>query len=472
MVAYTTIEKRPPLRKKIEINPCFPFIVSGSLKIIQEYHNKYDGIDRHLESIPEILDAFHKDIRHFGENGGRDSKYSSEQFLRMTIVKCTELASLRDTVIRVNDSDFLRNFSRIGMGDVPNFTLLGEAIKCVKPKTWETINKLLFDHAKEGERITSDSLRLDSTVCESNIHYPTDAYLLWDGFRVLSRLMTQVRVTDRKLSCGNRFHDKKVKALFTYISTHCSKKNKSTIRTVNKKMRKLIGRVDEIVETAKHFTENAQRILSRGSIESFGLLQEIQRMIPLVEQVAFQSRRAWINKETVPAAERIFSIFEEHTELHKRGKAHKPIEFGHLVTLGQTQEKFISYYMVEEQSRHDTVHKDEAIEDHKKKFGTYPKQFAADKNYHVSPEDTLEWEKEIDVYAVGKKGRRDEEETDREHSVAFRSAQRFRAGSEGSISVLKRAFGLKRCLNRGFKSFAATIGCLVFCHNLVLLAVT
>jgi len=82
------------------------------------------------------------------------------------------------------------------------------------------------------------------------------------------------------------------------------------------------------------------------------------------------------------------------------------------------------------------------------------------------------WEKEIDVYSVGKKGRRDAEETERDHSDAFRAAQRFRAGSEGSISVFKRAFGLKRCLNRGFKSFAATIGCLVFCHNLVLLAVT
>lgn len=471
MVAYTTIEKRLPLRKKIEINPCFSFNITGSLKIIQEYHGKYDGIDHTLDNIPEILDAFHKDIRHFGENGGRDSKYSSEQFLRMTIVKCTELASLRDTIIRVNDSDFLRNFCKIGMGDVPNFTLFGEAIKCVKPKTWDIINKMLFDHAKEGKRITSDSLRLDSTVCESNIHYPTDAHLLWDGFRVLGRLMTQVKDMDRRLSCGNRFHDKKVKALYTYISTHCSKKNKSTIRTVNKKMLKLIECVERIVETANNFTENAQRKLS-GGIESFGLLQEIKRMIPLVEQVVFQSRRAWINEEKVPAAERIFSIFEDHTELHKRGKSRQPIEFGHLVTLGQTQEKFISYYMVEEQSRHDTVHKDEAIEDHKKKFGSYPKRFAADKNYHVSPEDTQEWEKEIDVYSVGKKGRRDDEETKREHSEAFRSAQRFRAGSEGSISVLKRAFGLKRCLNRGFKSFAATIGCLVFCHNLVLLAVT
>ena len=85
-------------------------------------------------------------------------------------------------------------------------------------------------------------------------------------------------------------------------------------------------------------------------------------------------------------------------------------------------------------------------------------------------EDTREWEKEIEIYAVGKKGRRNSDEEHREHTEEFRLAQQVRAGCEGSISVLKRAFGLKRVLNRGFKSFAAAIGCLVFCHNLVLLA--
>ena len=193
-------------------------------------------------------------------------------------------------------------------------------------------------------------------------------------------------------------------------------------------------------------------------------------MIPKVAHVALQSRRAWINGETVPAAERIFSIFEEHTELLMRGKTRKPIEFGHLVTLGQTQEKFISFYSVEERSRHDSVYKDEVLADHRKQFESYPNRFTADKNYHVSMEDTREWEKEIEIYAVGKKGRRNIDEEHREHTEEFRLAQQVRAGCEGSISVLKRAFGLKRVLNRGFKSFAAAIGCLVFCHNLVLLA--
>ena len=376
----------------------------------------------------------------------------------------------RKTIIRVTDSDFLRNFCRIGFGEVPSFTFFCEALKCIKPETLNAMNTLLLQYGKDKNLVSGKSLRVDSTVSESNIHYPTDAHLLWDGYRVLARLMTKAKKADWRLDCGNRYHTRKTKSLFTFVSTHGGKKNKSTKRKVDKKMRTLVERVDGIVENARRFSKHADTV-GCNSLTAYGLVGEIERMIPKVAHVALQARRAWINGEKVPAVERIFSIFEDHTELLMRGKTRQPIEFGHLVTLGQTQEKFISYYTVEERSRHDSVYKDEVLEDHKKKFESYPERFTADKNYHVSMEDTRRWEKEIDLYAVGKKGNRSIDEEHREHTEEFRLAQRFRAGCEGSISVLKRAFGLKRVLNRSFKSFAAAIGCLVFCHNLVLLAV-
>ena len=78
-------------------------------------------------------------------------------------------------------------------------------------------------------------------------------------------------------------------------------------------------------------------------------------------------------------------------------------------------------------------------------------------------------EEDIDVVSICKKGRRNREEQERESDGLFKDAQRFRAGIEGTISVLKRAFNLFRCLFRGFKNYAASVGCAVFCHNLVLL---
>lgn len=107
---------------------------------------------------------------------------------------------------------------------------------------------------------------------------------------------------------------------------------------------------------------------------------------------------------------------------------------------------------------------------HKENFSKYRDKFTADKNYHVSTEDSTDLNEKVPVYAEGKKGRRNEEEYDYEHSEEFIAMQKFRAGVEGTISVLKRAFGLRRCLNKGFKSFEAFVGCAVFCHNAVLLS--
>ncbi|MFH0919126.1 MAG: transposase [Fibrobacterota bacterium] len=197
-------------------------------------------------------------------------------------------------------------------------------------------------------------------------------------------------------------------------------------------------------------------------------VSELTTMLPRMECVVACAQKA-NSGVTVPASERIFSIFEPHTELLMRGKAHKPVEFGLMVSIGQTAEKFISFDRIEAKSQHDIQMGDEALKEHKKQFGEYPQEFAADKNYYGGQEHAAKWRERIRVYSVGKKGRRDVVETKREHGAMFRMLQQFRAGCEGSISTLKRVFGLCRCLYKGFNSFASSVGCTVFSHNLVVL---
>lgn len=456
------------MRMKIDISPTFPLTVAScELKVVSDYQQKYDRISELLEANPRVLDAFHGDLRNWGSDDGRVSSYSSEQFLRMLIARCLEGLSFRDVVVRVSDSAILRNFTRLFSGNVMNFTVLNTAFKLVSPTTWDKIGNILFGYALREGKICGDRFRLDSTVCESNIHYPTDASLLWDSFRTAERLMAQCREADGRLDMGNRFHVAKIKRLYTFIATHCSQKKRGTQRKVRASTRALINRTEWVCGVSGDFIVHGETLPL--SIEAFALLTELKRVLPLMEHVVLQARRAF-NGETVPASERVFSIFEPHTELLMRGKAHKPVEFGHMVSIGQTGEKFISFFRVEETSRHDRIIGDEAREDHKKKFGSYPSEFTADKNYYGGPEHTEKWEERIKVYSVGKKGKRNEQETEREHSYLFKLLQKFRAGCEGSISVLKRVFGLRRCLNRGFTSFASAIGCLVFCHNLVVLS--
>ena len=107
---------------------------------------------------------------------------------------------------------------------------------------------------------------------------------------------------------------------------------------------------------------------------------------------------------------------------------------------------------------------------HKRFFGAYPESFAADKGFHESVEKTGELESHVKLVCIPKKGKRNITETLKEHSPEYLEAQKFRAGSEGSISTLKRAFGMRRCLLRTFNTFAASMGCIVFCYNLVLLS--
>ena len=95
-----------------------------------------------------------------------------------------------------------------------------------------------------------------------------------------------------------------------------------------------------------------------------------------------------------------------------------------------------------------------------------------DKGFYESREQIENLSRKIDTVSICKKGRRTEKEDRRESAGNFKAGQRFRAGIEGTISVLKRAFKLGRCFFKGFKNFASSVGCAVFCHNLVMLAQT
>ena len=182
-----------------------------------------------------------------------------------------------------------------------------------------------------------------------------------------------------------------------------------------------------------------------------------------------QADRRVLKGETVPPDEKLYSLFEEHTELIVRGKAGKPIEFGHKILVAQTGEKFIHHYAVMEKKIEDKELLKPAVKVHKKLFGAYPDVLSTDKGFYESMQQIEGLEEKIPVVSIAKKGRRTQAEYERESSDAFIDGQRFRAGCEGSISILKRAFKLGKCFFRGFKNYAASVGFAVLCHNLVLL---
>jgi IS5 family transposase len=369
-----------------------------------------------------------------------------------------EGTSLRDTVVRLAHSTFLQHFVRLGVRRVMDFTLLDKCFKLIQPETWKRLNDGLRDYAVEQGQLDPSRLRVDTTVVEANIHWPTDSSLLWDSWRTLYRLFEAVREICPS-AVAKRFHSGKVKKIHLFITRYARSPSKRRQRNVRKHKRKLLVQVERIVEVAWDFVKKTKT--EENSPLAF-LTQQIADFLPKIRKVLAVAQRAWIGEETVPAKDRIFSIFEDHVELIKRGRRHKPVEFGHMVLLGQSREKFITQYDVMEKRIPDSQLGDQILEEHEAAFGSPPDELAGDKGFRGKPELMERLRRKVKVVAIPERLKDWADAT-------MVGLQHFRAGIEGSISVLKRAFGLLRCQYRGFKSFQCLVGLGVFCHNLVTL---
>lgn len=438
---------------------------SSSVKVVVAYRAKYRRIGELLEANARVVSLAHKDLGRLlsASEQGRKSRYSSEEILRTLIVMFVEQDSYRDAVIRIENSEFLRGFVGLGFKPMMDFSFLSKAFGVLSAETWEAINGVVGRYARDEECITGEKMRVDTTVYETNIHYPSDSSLLWDSFRTLARLLKQYREEMAVLGLDHRFHVKKVKKLAYFISRNSGSKNRSKQRRVKSVYRTLVERVQWIRDVAQTAIRELNGVFDCD-------LRELQHYIPIVEKIIHQTEKRVFEGVQLPADQKVYSLFEEHTELLQRGKAGKPVEFGHKVLVAQSGEKFITHYRVLPQRREDKDLLDETLRAHKRLFGRTPEVLAADKGFYESRERLQALAGNIETVSICKKGRRTAVEEKREHTEAFQEGQRFRAGVEGSISVLKRAFKLHRCLFKGFKNLAASVGCAVFCHNLVLLA--
>jgi IS5 family transposase len=438
---------------------------SSPTKVVAAYRKNYAAVNELLLANPAVLDLVHADFCRWlsTSEAGREGRYTSEEILRSLVVMFVEQDSYRDVVVRIENSDFLRSF--VGFGffkPMMDFSFLGKAFAALSEETWQAVNRALGQYAKEEEWITGEKLRTDTTAYEANIHYPTDSSLLWDSYRVLCRTLRRVQQELPALGMKHRYHDKKVKKLAFFIARNAKSTSKRSQRKVKSTYRALIGRVRWITEVSK----DVQQRLCLAFYDA----PELEQYTPIAERIIDQAERRIFDGEVVPAEEKVYSLFEEHTELLKRGKAGKAVEFGHKVLIAQTGEKFISHYRVMPKREEDKDLLDETLDAHRGLFGHAPDTLAADKGFYESVKQLKKLEKEIATVSICKKGRRTKAEEAREHGEAFQAGQCFRAGVEGSLSVLKRAFKLNRCLFKGYKHFATSVGCAVFCHNLMLLA--
>lgn len=431
---------------------------------VRDYRHDYKMLSEILDDRPDILDAVHGDLERLSQATsprGRKPIFTSENLFRAVLVMQREGLDYRQASIRIAESETLQRFCRLLKKPTLDFTLLNKAFGAIQPETWERINHLLALSAVDEEAVSLDHVRTDTTVTECNIHWPTDSSLLWDVYRVATREMAAGRELD-PLSCPWRFHPKKIKKLYFFVTRYSKSTSKKRLRKVQQDLKTLIVRVEKVLENVEQFVASAARS-TRVELAAIG--QSLTDRLPVMHQVTRVARRRVFDGEKVPNADKVFSIFEAHTELIKRGRRGKPVEFGHKVLLTQSKEKFITDYVVLEKNRTDDELLPVVLERHAERYGRPPESVAADKGFCPNEDAYEELEEQVDYLGVPRRTR--------DFGDAMMAVwQQWRAGIEGSISCLKRAFRLARCCFRGFKNFVSAIGSAVFCHNLTILAKT
>ncbi len=467
---------RPKINTQSEMN-----FQPSDLEITREYYRKYEAISGMLDKNPAIVDAIHADLTEAleaagAENGcGGEFKCTSDTVLRILLCQIIEGLSLRHVIIRIDDSNYLRFFVRVFNSAMIDFTTFCTLKNYIKPDTWKDVNELLARAAVDAELIDGQQLRLDTTAVETNIHWPSDSSLLWDSYRTLARYIEQVRAIEPAAVGDRRLSTRKAKKLQQKIARTASK-SAAAREMLETLYTKLIRLVEGIVDWSAEVAGALVRDLARDGYHPLEqaartfLVEQIRHYRGLAKRVVDQARRRVIHKEAVPNEEKIFSIFEPHTELLIRGKSGKPVEFGHMIQIQQVDGKFITDYDVFERKPTETRLVQPAIESHRRLFGKYPDTLAADKGYYENMDQIDGLREKIAVVGIAKKGKRTEEQMQRESDPAFRHAQRFRAGVEGTISFLKRVLGLFRCNNKGWEHYVATVGATILAHNLLILA--
>ena len=382
---------------------------------------------------------------------------SADQALRAAILKQMNTWSYDELSFHLADSSTYRAFCGIGCFDLaPCRSTLQRSIKAIREETWQAIHRILLGYAKAQGVEDGRKVRVDATVTETNIHPPTDSSLLWDAVRVLTRLVAQAH---REFG-ADRFPSRARRAKRRALGV-LNAKNGRKRTTAYRDLLKVTH------ETVAHAETAAVQLDAVPSVMAWLHAQEIRRFIVRAHAVIDQTERRVLHGEEVPAEEKIFSIFEDHTDIIIKDR--RDTHYGHKLTLTSGASGLILDWVVEDGNPADSTLSTRMLERQIQIYGRPPRQAAFDGGY--ASKDNLKAAKTLGVQDVSFSKKRGLEVLDMVRSTwVYRRLRNFRAGIEGWISFLKRCFGLERCSWRGWDGFARYVGASIVAANLLTLA--
>jgi IS5 family transposase len=392
----------------------------------------------------------------------------AEVVIRMLMLKHLFDWSYDDLEREVRANLVYRAFTRIDAGEVPDAKTILKIAGALGPEVIEQWHRQVIEIAKRAGVTHGRRFRIDTTVVATNVHYPTDSTLLQDGVRVLTRTMQRAsralgdargRIRNRlrsvtRLVLRIAYQARSPKTRPAFVQSY--RKLMATTRAVVRDAGTMVRRLGQRLQSASRQT---QPMLARAQ-------RRLQQMRPLVQRVLAQTRARVVGGDTrVP--DKVLSLFETHTETIRKGKIATPNEFGKLVTIQESEHQIVTAYEVHQRRPADVTLWAAALDRHQTIFGRAPDLAAGDRGFSSAANEHAATVRGVRRVVLPRRGPKSPARRAYERQRWFRRGQRWRVGSEGRISVLKRRHGLDRCRYHGDEGMHRWVGLGVIANNLV-----
>jgi len=444
--------------------------VAEAISDLQEVWMRHANVllddDALVSAVYEALGRRHPKSRTRGRRGA-----AAEMVLRLLVLKHVRNWSYAIVEREVRSNLVYRDFTRVGGGKVPDAKTMGRWGIAVGPAVIETLHDRLIAMAQQEHVVEGRKMRVDTTVVETNIHYPTDSSLLGDGVRVLTRTMKKVTAIAGKVGATLRDRSRSVRRRLMEIGRIARSKGVQRQEKLTRAYRQLGSATGRVVGQAKRFSREIGARVKRASdvrkqIALEGLRQELDTFVPRVQQVMRQTRARIFGGNT-HVEEKLLSLFEPSTEVIRKGKAGKPNEFGTMVKLQEAEQQIITAYVVYKQRPSDSDLLIPALDAHAQTFGRVPRLVVADAAFYSGTNEAAAHAKGVTRVSIPNRSTKSAERKRAQKKRWFKNGQKWRTGCEGRISVVKRRHGLSRCRYKGDDGMKRWVGLGVIADNLI-----
>src|SRR5450432_15503 len=391
---------------------------------------------------------------------------SAEVVLRMLLLKHMRGWSYEDVTREVRANLVYREFTGMGGGKVPDDKTMGRLARQLGPEAIEKLHRRTVAIALEKKVIAGRKMRVDTTVVETNSHYPADSTLMGDGVRVLTRVMKKVAIAAGEAVTKFRDRSRSVKRRILEIAYASRDKSEKGQQKIKVAYGKLLDATSRVVGQAKKFSsEIAGKVQQGQQVVLQKAKQQLDEMIPRVQQVMKQARERVLGGNT-RAKNKIVSVFEPDTEVIRKGKASKPTEFGKMVKIQEAENQIVIHCEVYQRPS-DSDLLTPSIEKPKELLGRVPDLAAGDAGFFSAANEAKAKELGVKRVADPSRSTKSEKRKQEQKKRWFKKAQKWRTGCEGRISILKRRHRLNRSHYKGTQGIKRCVGLGVLADNMI-----